>query len=101
MIGTLDIPPVHRACLTLHEILFPEKCNHGLEYCFLLSKSENDKLVRGGRIFQMSVSLQGYFAHELNLCSVSIEVLLKIVMILHSHQKGFVRDHAAYNLSSG
>lgn len=49
MIGTLDIHPVHRACLTLHGIWFLGKCNHGLEDCFLLSRRENDKLVHGGK----------------------------------------------------
>lgn len=55
MIGTLDIFPVHRACLTLHEIWFLEKCNHGLQCCFLLSRSEKDKLELGrggGRCFR-------------------------------------------------
>lgn len=49
MIGTLDIHPVHRECLTLHGIWSLWKCNHGLEDCFLLSRSENDKLVQGGK----------------------------------------------------
>lgn len=72
MIGTLDIHPVHRACLTLHEIWFLEKCNHGLEDCFLLSRNENDKLVLGGKMFQMSVSSRGYFPHMLSFIVLGV-----------------------------
>lgn len=63
MFGTSDIHPVDRPCLTLHAIWFLEMCNHGLEDCFLLSRGENDELVRGARglgwwwvVYQMSVS---------------------------------------------
>lgn len=72
MIGTLDIHPVHRACLTLHGIWFLEKCNHGLEDCFLLSESENDKLVLGGKMFQMSVSSRGHFPHVLSFIVLGV-----------------------------
>lgn len=73
VIGTLDIHPVHRACLTLHGIWFLWKCNHGLEDCFLLSRSENDKLVEGGRrMFQMSLSLQGYFLYMLSFIVLGV-----------------------------
>lgn len=65
MIGTLAIHPDHKTCLTLHEIWFLEKCNHRLGDCFLLSGSENDKLVLGGKMFQMSVSSLSYFLHVL------------------------------------
>lgn len=72
MIGTLDIHPVHRACLTLHEIWLLEKCNHGLEDCFLLSRSGNDKLAQGGEMFQTSVSLRGYFTHVLSFIVLGV-----------------------------
>lgn len=72
MIGTLDIHPVHRACLTLHGIWFLGKRNHGLEDCFLLSRVENDKLVQGVKIFQMSVSLRGYFPHMLSFIVLGV-----------------------------
>lgn len=99
MFGTLDIHPVYRECLTLHGIWFLEMCNHGLEDCFLLSRGENDEL---GGLYQMSLS-SGLFSSNAQFHCVRclIEVLLKIVMILSSHQWGFVRVDTAYNLFSG
>lgn len=77
MIGTLDIHSVHRACLTLHEIWFLEKCNHGLEDCFLLSRSENDKLVLGGNVSDVSFIAGLFSTHaQFHCVRCLIEVLL-------------------------
>lgn len=52
--------------------MISEKCNHGLEDCFLLSGRENDKLVLGGKMFQMSVLSQSYFAHMLSFIVLGV-----------------------------
>lgn len=72
MFGTLDIHPVNRECLTLHGIWFLEMCNHGLEDCFLLSRGENDELVKGGWGCIRCHFHQGCFPHMLSFIVLGV-----------------------------